>query len=193
VNTIFDTVMAIKPDGTVFLYSFFTITSNWSPNLLAIKYPPNATVTDPLDPTLLILRGTVADNISQNGNQVQSIPYPPTGYDWYFSATDRNLQWDERRKLLYALQTEQPSVTSQDMYIWLVVTADNGHTWSRRFPVTNSHKRNRGYPSLAYDSKSETMIISFYDGRNSKTGDLQYMVQFFSKQELDEIARQSQC
>ena len=90
-----------------------------------------------------------------------STSYPGSGY---FNTVQSNI-YDEQRQALYSMINQQvPS--SQNMVIYLIISRNNGQTWTKPFYISNSNKNNRGFPSMALDVKTGNLVFGWYDGRN---------------------------
>ena len=87
--------------------------------------------------------------------------YPGSGY---FNTVQSNI-YDEQRQALYSMINQQvPS--SQNMVIYIIISRNNGQTWTKPFYISNSNKNNRGFPSMVLDVKTGNLVFGWYDGRN---------------------------
>jgi hypothetical protein len=194
INAVYNSDITVAGDGAVFLSDFAVAITDYSADTLFVKQPPNAMVTDPMDPSLLVCAGSVGSTVYQNisGPSVHSYPGPPDGYGWYFGVSTKSLQWDERRKCLYHLTAEQIYLGSQDMYLFMRVSFDRGTTWSERVYLASTHKNNRGLQTLALDERDGSMILGWYDSRNSEGSyATQYQGAHLTKEELDCVVQRA--
>lgn len=95
----------------------------------------------------------------------------PTSYPFefkgYFNSVQTNI-YDDQRQALYALIAQQRP-NNQNMIIYLIISRDNGQTWSKPFYISNSDFANRGFQSMALDVMTGDLVFGWYDGRNDKT------------------------
>lgn len=171
-------------DGHVLMYtpeSFAILGYNYYADIITIKKP------GPLIPEKINFSTTVL-NTGQNILPTNSYP---AGFDSYFPVSQRSSRYDEKRKVLYTLITEQPNALSQDMYLFLIMSFDLGRTWSPRIPVSDSNINNRGFPSLAYDSESGDLVFGWYDARNDPNSNrTQYFAVCWSKKKIDQLLKE---
>ena len=178
--------LAIDDKGTLYMNSWFAapIYTNYTAQVLTIKNPPNATVTDPLDQSLLQYSTTI-QNASNNLNTTSAFP----GYFWFGSSVN-TLIYDNSRQVLYSILNEQPDINSQDFYMYMKISFNKGVNFSPSIQISGSHKNNRGFASMALDECSGTMIITWYSGQNSPTATQeQFFGLFLSKKKLDRIVK----
>ena len=176
--------LALDDKGALYIGSYFIypIYTNYTPQVLTIKNPPNTIVTDPLDPSLLQY-STCIQNASNNFNTTSA--YLESA--WY-TVTVNTLIYDNTRQVLYSILNEQPDINSQDFYMYMKISFNKGVNFSPSIQISDSHKNNRGFASIALDECSGTMIISWYSGQNSPTATQeQYFGLFLSKKKLDRI------
>ncbi len=105
------------------------------------------------------------DSAFANG-AVHEISQPSRGY---FNVTVQSNVYDEKRKALYTLVTDQVSHGSQNMQIQLYVSRNNGQKWSAPVNVATTNVGNRGFASMALDPVTGNLIMGWYDGRNDAT------------------------
>lgn len=152
------TSIAIKEDGTLLIeygaYLSYQV-SVVNPVFLMVK-PPGGFTTPLLGPW------TVDTLANQWTAGVVSYPYGD-GLS-YPAVTPKNLIVDEERKALYAIVNEQLNFYSQDFNLFMVVSLDNGITWSKKYPVAKTHSQNRGFASATLNDG--ILYIGFYDARN---------------------------
>jgi hypothetical protein len=184
INVLDDATITVDDTGTLYISNYFIapIYTNYTPQVLTIKNPPNATTTDPLDPSLLQY-STCIQNTSNNANATSGFP----GSFW-FNVSVNTIIYDNSRQVLYSILNEQPDINSQDFYMYMKISFNKGVNFSPSIQISNSHKNNRGFVSMALDECSGTMIISWYSGQNSPTATTeQYFGLFLSKKKLDRI------
>ena len=98
------------------------------------------------------------------------------------------LLYDDKRQALYALSAASVPDTSQNMRIYFVISRDNGQTWSNAIDIATSYFANRGFQSMALDSKTGDLIFGWYDGRNDPTFEgLQYFGARIPAKKLDKL------
>ena len=69
-----------------------------------------------------------------------------------------------------------------------MISRDNGQTWNNPFYISNSNFANRGFPSMALDTKTGDLGFGWYDGRDDKTEkSVQYVGAVLDHKELDEM------
>ena len=174
--------IATKEDGTLFVNSqlglYFGI--NFYTNTVFRKTP------GALDP-LLLTGPYTAINAAQCLVQTNSYPYP---FFSYYPISEYSLIYDNCRKVLYAFYQERPQVNSQDIYLFLVVSFDEGNSFSKRYPIASSYGNNRGFSSASLDTKTGAILVGFSDSRNSPDSTAtQYFSAYLSKKELDQIVK----
>jgi hypothetical protein len=183
INCTGDNALAVKADGTVFINNTlgeYTFYNNYYANTLLVKSP------GPLTPALVSAPMTI---LNSGQNILPTASYPAFDYT-YFPTTVNNSFYDERRKALYMVYTEQPDPNSQDLYLYMVVSFNEGVSWSKRIELASSYHNNRGFSSIAFDQEAGTMNISWYDSRNSPDGTgEQYFGAYLNKNQLDCIVK----
>ena len=108
--------------------------------------------------------------------------------DGYIYQSVKSIIYDDARQALYAViahvtpdspaavSTPFGSRNSQNMRISLMISRNNGQNWSAPITVNTSDVANRGYQSMALDTASGNLLISWYDGRQDPSfQSLQYM------------------
>jgi len=174
----------INNAGKVFIVGFAgyrtAVTLNYGANTLMIKNPGI------LDQSLITQPKTIS-NTFQNLLPAKSYPVSPFAY---FVITVQCEIYDEHRKVLYSITDERPNANSQNYYLYLNVSFDEGKTWSPKVCISDTYKKNRGFSSVALDTVTNSMMFSWYDSRNSKTGTSeQYFGLYLSSCELDSIVK----
>lgn len=89
--------------------------------------------------------------------------------DGYFNVTVQGNLYDETRHALYALVTDQVTPGSQNMQINLYISKNNGQTWSRPTPISNTTTGNRGFASMALDPITGNLLLGWYGGEGDAT------------------------
>ena len=178
--------LTLDDKGTLYMSNWFVPFTNYSPQLLTIKNPPNATTINPLDPSLLQY-STCIQNTSNNVNSTSAY----IDNQW-FTVTVNTLIYDKSRQVLYSILNEQPDINSQDFYMYMKISFNQGVNFSPSIQISKSHKNNRGFASMALDEITGSMIISWYSGQNSPTATTeQYLGLFLSKKKLDKLVKRA--
>ncbi len=116
-----------------------------------------------------------------------AISYPLVGF---FANTTLGIVYDEQRQALYAIAVEPNPNYSQNYNIPLIISRDNGMTWSDPIRINTSHSGNRGYQSMALDTVTGDLVFGFYDGRNDPTlQTLEYFGAVLSAKKLDKLVK----
>lgn len=169
----------VRNDGTVYLIGNPTISTyntNYGANTLITKTPGI------LDSSLLTQPYTIL-NTGQNLLPTSSYPVDIFGY---FIDTVNDTIYDEERKALYTVFSEQPNGGSQDIYLYMVVSFDNGITWSEKIQLATTNKNNRGFSSISLDNGA--LSLGWYDSRKSKDSTSeQYYGAYITKKQLDKF------
>ena len=113
-----------------------------------------------------------------------------------FSA-QRDVLYDEHRKALYAIINFQKldinlkKKKTQNMQLYLVISRNNGQTWSPAIELSTSSIGNRGYASVSLENTTKSLIIGWYDGRHGepKLESLEYYGTIIPAYILDEIVQ----
>ena len=101
------------------------------------------------------------------------ITYPVEGYS-FFSITVTGIIQDHKRKAIYVCLNPQPSYNypngtqSQDYETFLIVSVDNGVTWSPKIDISSTVNQNRGYSSMTLDEAEAALYFGWYDARNNQ-------------------------
>lgn len=125
-------------------------------------------------------------------NQDGELPYPITNSKsqpttGYFP-TVQDIEFDEKRQALYALCTAQIPDESQNMAIYLIISRDNGQTWSAPIEVSTTQFANRGFASMSLDPATGHLVFGWYDGRHDKTyKSVEYFGAVFPAKKLDQL------
>ena len=89
--------------------------------------------------------------------------YPAIGY---ILESVNSIVFDDSRQALYALTSQNSPDLSQNMRMYLLISRDNGQTWSQPYYIATSDFANRGFQCMALDPIKGNLIFSWYDGRN---------------------------
>ena len=136
-----------------------------------------------------------ANNIGANYADNEELPpgFPVTisqPGEGYILASTQSILYDDSRQALYAMTAAQVPDYSQNMRIYFTISRDNGQTWSNPIDISTTNFANRGYQSMALDSKTGNLVFSWYDGRNDPTYQaLQYFGAVISSKKLDELVK----
>ncbi len=109
----------------------------------------------------------------------------------YFPSVD-GLIYDEKRAALYALYAANSPDFSQNMRLYLMISRNNGLTWSRPFDIATSNFANRGFSAMAVDPKSGNLFVGWYDGRKDKEDlqNIQYYGAMVKACDLDRLVNE---
>jgi hypothetical protein len=99
--------------------------------------------------------------------------YPRFGY-WNSTQV---LVYDNHRQAFYALFAQNVPDLSQNMDLYLMISRNNGESWSQPYYISTTSFANRGQQSLALNQKFDAngnelpgdLVFGWYDGRNDKT------------------------
>ena len=103
-----------------------------------------------------------ADDILNSGADSS---YPTTGY---FKTVQSNI-YDDKRQALYQTSIGHAPDQSQDMRLYFAISRDNGQTWSQPIDISNTDVGNRGFITIALDTKCGDLYFGWYDGRDDPT------------------------
>lgn len=190
-NSITEGDLAASSDGRVWFQGFpnaFGASSYIQPQSISFKSP-----------------GAIDENWSGSWNYLNSndisgtygtssaipspiaISYPLIGF---FANATLGIVYDEQRQALYAIAVEPNPNYSQSYNIPLIISRDNGMTWSDPIRINTSHSGNRGYQSMALDTVTGDLVFGFYDGRNDPTlQTLEYFGAVLSAKKLDKLVK----
>ena len=107
--------------------------------------------------------------------------------DGYLTPSIQSAIYDDTRQALYVM-TGATLDYSQDMFVYLFISRNNGQTWSNPIQIATSDKGNRGFQSMALDPKTGNLIFGWYDGRNDPTFQaVQYFATVITSSTLDKL------
>ena len=159
-NQQFAPSLTASEDGRVWVQSYVNSIPLIAPLVVRFKSP------GPIDqnhagPWHLTISTIETDSLTPT----PTISYPSFGY---FNSVQTTI-YDDKRQALYSLIDQQAPDYGQNMRIYLTISRDNGQTWTKPFYISNTDFANRGFPSMALDSKTGNLVFGWYDGRNDKT------------------------
>jgi hypothetical protein len=136
----------------------------------------------------------IGETYGDNGEIPSSVPVTISQplHGFILNST-QSILFDESRQALYAMFARQSPDYSQDMIISLVISRNNGMTWSLPIDIATTNKGNRGFQTMVLneDPNSEqnpSLIFGWYDGRNDSTyKSLEYFGAAISAVELDKL------
>ena len=174
--------LTASSDGRVWCQSFTDDTSAFMPSAIRFKSP------GPVDSNYAgPWQNALPNNPSGEGvSNFISYPQIPGIASGYFNSV-QTIIYDEKRQALYSLRCQQAPDWDQSMRIYLMISRDNGQSWSNPFYISNSNLANRGFPSMALDISGD-LVFGWYDGRNDKTEkSVQYVGAVLPKEQLDKM------
>ena len=177
-NTQYFPNLTASEDGRVWCQSYAFPFSAFMPGVIRFKSP------GPVDSNYAGPWQNAFPNNPEGYGLGNFISYPVYGY---FNSV-QTIIYDERRQALYSLRAQQAPDWAQNMRIYLMISRDNGQSWNDPFYISNYNFANRGFPSMALDTKTGDLIFGWYDGRNDKTEkSVQYVGAVLSEKQLDEM------
>ena len=136
--------------------------------------------------------------IDQNYAGPWSFEFTPTSYTTlisepifgYLITAVQSCIYDDKRQALYVISGATLDY-SQDMFIYLLISRNNGQTWSNPIQIATTEKGNRGFQSMALDPVTGNLIFGFYDGRNDPTFQaVQYFATVITASTLDKLVNE---
>lgn len=136
--------------------------------------------------------------IDQNYAGPWSFEFTPTSYTTlisepifgYLTTAVQSCIYDDKRQALYVISGATLDY-SQDMFIYLLISRNNGQTWSNPIQIATTEKGNRGFQSMALDPVTGNLIFGFYDGRNDPTFQaVQYFATVITASTLDKLVNE---
>lgn len=180
-------VIAAAEDGRVWLYgalnlpNFAAPESNISSRRIIYKSPGpiNQNYAGPWD-------FAISNNLNQAFFITNADSEPIFGY----FLVPRSIVYDEKRQALYAIHAANSPDFSQNMRLYFAISRDNGQTWSNVIDISNSSFANRGFQTMALDSKTGNLIFGWYDGRNDTTyQSVEYYGAVITSEKLTELVK----
>lgn len=182
--------IAASEDGRVWTSSYVNLLRLIIPSVIRFKSP------GPIDrnyagPWQVTITNILA-SIQTTGLPVvppitTQISFPEFGY---FNSI-RSLLYDEKRQALYLMFANQVPDQSQNMRIYLLISRNNGQSWSDPLYISTSNFANRGFPTMALDSKNGNLVFGWLDGRNDPTfKSVQYFGAILPAKTLDKLVNQ---
>jgi hypothetical protein len=160
--------IAASEDGRVWTSSYVNLLRLIVPSVIRFK-SPGPIESNYAGPWQVSITSLLA-SIQTTGLPVippitTQVSFPQFGY---FNSI-RSLIYDEKRRALYLMLAYQVPDDSQNMRIYLLISRNNGQSWSEPLYISASNFANRGFPSMALDNKSGNLIFGWLDGRNDPT------------------------
>ena len=136
---------------------------------------------------------TIWNSLQENSNPIVTQAVNSQPYLGYFP-TVQCIIYDENLKALYELQALRSPDYSQNMRLVFLISRNAGQTWSDPIDINSSKKLNRGFPSMALDPITGSLVFGWYDGRNGSEdpnnvnyGSVQYFSAIISKKKLKKL------
>ena len=189
-NNIFTASITASEDGKVWTYGSasgldpagYVFPGGFTNNRLVYKSP------GPIDQNYAGPWGVVRYNSLSD-----SIYYPVWQANplfGFFQSVQNNI-YDEKRKALYVILNATYPELSNNSKIYLVISRDNGSTWSNPIFINSDDKNNRGFMSMALDATTGNLVLGWYDARNYKDGlSFNYWGAVFPSKYLDELVEE---
>ena len=146
-NTLYLSNVAASEDGRVWIQSSSDNLQNADPYVVQFKSPGpiDSNYAGPWQLTI----DTTFTGIPYSATP--TISFPRLGY----TNSYRTIVYDEKRQALYSVIAQQAPDYAQSMRLFLLISRNNGQTWSKPFYVSNSDFANRGLPTRASMLKLE--------------------------------------
>lgn len=160
--------IAASEDGRVWTSSYVNLLRLIQPSVIRFKSPGpiDANYAGPWQVTITnLLAALQTTGLPVVPPITTQISFPEFGY---FNSV-QSLIYDENRKALYLMFANQVPDESQNMRIYLLISRNNGQSWSDPLYISSSNFGNRGFPSMALDHKNGNLIFGWLDGRHDKT------------------------
>ena len=110
--------------------------------------------------------------------------YPTDGY---INTVQTNI-YDDARQALYQVSIGHAPDLGQNIRLYFAISRDNGQTWSQPIDVSNTDVGNRGFPTIALDTKRGDLYFGWYDNRaKPETGNVNYYGAVISAKTLDKL------
>ena len=182
-NTQYTPCVTASEDGRVWCQSFMDVFSTFMPGVIRFKSP------GPVDSNYAGPWQNALPNNPSGYSLSNFISYPQVpGIASGYVNSVQTVIYDEKRQALYSLRCQQAPDWAQSMRIYLMISRDNGQSWSNPFYISNCNFANRGFPSMALDTKTKDLVFGWYDGRKDKTEkSVQYAGAVLYKEQLDEM------
>lgn len=103
----------------------------------------------------------------------------------------KTVLYDEKLKVLYVLFSIKTTDETNNSQIYLIISGNNGQTWSNSIKIATTDCNNRGFQSMALDTVTGNLLIGWYDGRKySNATGLNYYGAVVTAQDLKELTSQ---
>jgi len=129
---------------------------------ISVKEPGTPFGEDSFGPSKLISQSNVGYNPSQN------VIY--NGSRGIFQQSYRFV-YDENKKRIYIGVINQEPFKSQDMSINLIYSDDDGSTWHKHGPISDTNEGNRGTLNMGKDEVTGNILFSWFDARGDLTNE----------------------
>ena len=145
-------VLAASEDGRV--WSNFNTDESviFTPWVVRFKSP------GPLDVNYAGPWNLTMTNVSPAYGFGNAISYPGDGY---LAGGVQDIIYDEKRKALYLVLALQVPESSQDLSIFLIISRNNGQSWSDPFYISTTNFANRGFQSMALDIVTGDLVFGW--------------------------------
>ena len=107
----------------------------------------------------------------------------------FFVSVQTNI-YDDKRQALYVVLSAVFPDNSQNTRLYFMISRNNGQSWSNPIDISNSDVNNRGFASMALDSITGNLLISWYDGRNYTDNSFNYFGTVINSKTLDMLVEQ---
>lgn len=120
------------------------------------------------------------------GSPYQIMSSQPNDFGYF--VCPRSILFDEARQALYAIFVYQTPDYSENGRLFMIISRDNGQTWSDPINIATTVFANRGFQSMALDEVTGDLVFGWYDGRNDPTyQSVQYMGAILPAAQLDAL------
>ena len=108
----------------------------------------------------------------------------------FFQSAQTNF-YDNKRQALYVILNANYPELSQNSRIYLLISRNNGSSWSNPIDLNTDDQYNRGFPSMALDTKTGNLVFGWYDCRDYKGGlSFNYYGAVIESKVLDQLVEQ---
>lgn len=182
-NTSYLSNVAASEDGRLWIQSSSDNLQNAEPYVVQYKSP------GPIDSNYAGPWQLTIDTLFTGSpySATPTLSAPSLGY----TNSYRTVAFDEKRQALYSIMAQQAPDYSQNMRLFLIISRNNGQTFSQPFYISDSDHNNRGLPTVALDTKTGDLSFGWYDGRKDKSGvALQYYGAILPSSKLDKMIKE---
>lgn len=190
-DTISLPVCTASMDGRHFTYGVTSITTPIIGPVQLLYMSPGPTIdVNQAGPFDVAMFNIVAYYQQLNPAITDIIPLTESSPFGIFNTTN-GIIFDDARQVLYALNsTRFPELggNGQNMVISLLISSNNGLSWSQGYNVATTYIGNRGFASMSLDPTYGSILISWYDGRNYPSfTSLDFMATIVTAAQLDDL------